>query len=48
ISEDKKDQSVKSTITIYNVEELSTSQITTIVRHEFGHAIGLAHTTATE
>ena len=48
ISEDKKDQSVKSTITIYNVEELSTSQITTIIRHEFGHAIGLAHTTATE
>jgi len=43
-----KNQILKSTISIYNVEELSTSQITTIVRHEFGHAIGLAHTTATE
>ena len=43
-----KNQILKSTITIYNVEELSTSQITTIIRHEFGHAIGLAHTTATE
>ena len=43
-----KNQILKSTITIYNADELSTSQITTIVRHEFGHAIGLAHTTATE
>ena len=43
-----KNQILKSTISIYNAEELSTSQITTIVRHEFGHAIGLAHTTATE
>lgn len=41
-------QILKSTITIYDIENLSTGQITTIVRHEFGHAIGLAHTTATE
>lgn len=41
-------QILKSTITIYDIEQLSTSQITTIIRHEFGHAIGLAHTTATE
>lgn len=41
-------QILKSTITIYDIENLSTSQISTIVRHEFGHAIGLAHTTATE
>lgn len=41
-------QILKSTITIYDVNELSTSQITTILRHEFGHALGLAHTTATE
>ncbi len=41
-------QILKSTITVYDIEKLSTSQITTIIRHEFGHAIGLAHTTATE
>lgn len=41
-------QILKSTITVYDIEQLSTSQITTIVRHEFGHAIGLAHTTAPE
>jgi predicted Zn-dependent protease len=41
-------QILKSTITIYNVKELSSSQITTILRHEFGHAMGLAHSTAPE
>jgi predicted Zn-dependent protease len=41
-------QILKSTITIYDIENLSTNQITTIVRHEFGHAMGLAHTTAIE
>ena len=41
-------QILKSTITVYDIENLSTNQITTIVRHEFGHAMGLAHTTAIE
>jgi hypothetical protein len=41
-------QILKSTITIYDVQELSSSQITTILRHEFGHALGLAHSTAPE
>ncbi|MBS3923569.1 MAG: matrixin family metalloprotease [Nitrosarchaeum sp.] len=41
-------QILKSTITIYNITELSSSQITTILRHEFGHALGLAHSTAPE
>lgn len=41
-------QILKSTITVHDIEKLSTGQITTIIRHEFGHAIGLAHTTATE
>lgn len=41
-------QILKSTITIYDVKELSSSQITTILRHEFGHALGLAHSTAPE
>lgn len=42
------DQILKSTIVIYNVNELSTNHLTTIVRHEFGHALGLAHSTANE
>jgi len=41
-------QILKSTITIYNMDELSSSQIETITRHEFGHALGLAHSTAPE
>ncbi len=41
-------QILKSTITIYDIKELSSSQITTILRHEFGHALGLAHSTAPE
>jgi len=41
-------QILKSTITIYDIEKLSADQIATIVRYEFGHAMGLAHSTATE
>ena len=41
-------QILKSTITIYDIKELSSIQITTILRHEFGHALGLAHSTAPE
>ena len=41
-------QILKSTITIYNMDELSNSQTETIMRHEFGHALGLAHSTAPE
>lgn len=39
-------QILKSTITIYDMNELSSVQLETIVRHEFGHALGLAHSTA--
>lgn len=42
------DQILKSTITIYDVDSLSTEDISTIIRHEFGHALGLAHSTAPE
>jgi predicted Zn-dependent protease len=41
-------QILKSHITIYDVDSLSAEQIGTILRHEFGHALGLAHSTAPE
>jgi hypothetical protein len=39
---------LKSFITIYDVTNLTDEQLGTIVRHEFGHAIGLGHSTAPE
>jgi signal transduction histidine kinase len=41
-------QILKTTITIYNADQLSVNQIGAIMRHEFGHAMGLAHSTAPE
>lgn len=41
-------QILKSTIIVYDVDSLTAEQIATIVRHEFGHALGLAHSTAPE
>ncbi|EGG42613.1 peptidase M10A and M12B matrixin and adamalysin [Candidatus Nitrosarchaeum limnium SFB1] len=42
------DHIVKAFITIYNVNALSSNQLETITRHEFGHAIGLGHSSAPE
>jgi hypothetical protein len=39
---------LKSFITIYDISNLSDQQLTTIIRHEFGHALGLGHSTAPE
>ncbi len=39
---------LKSFITIYDVSNLDDEQLTTIVRHEFGHALGLGHSTSSE
>lgn len=48
IADDSQNQILKSTITIYDVQNLDDEQFKTILRHEFGHAIGLAHSTAPE
>ena len=48
IADESQNQILKSTITIYEVDKLSKAQFETILRHEFGHALGLAHSTATE
>jgi len=42
------DKILKSRITIYDVDSLSNENLSTITRHEFGHALGLAHSTAVE
>jgi hypothetical protein len=39
---------LKTTITIYKADQLSANQIGSILRHEFGHAMGLAHSSAPE
>ena len=38
-------QILKSEIMIYQVDKLSNSQFEAVFRHEFGHALGLAHST---
>lgn len=48
IADDTQNQILKSEITIYEVNKLSKAQFETILRHELGHAFGLAHSTAPE
>jgi len=48
IADDVQNQILKSEITIFEVDKLSKAQFETILRHELGHALGLAHSTATE
>jgi len=39
---------VGANITIYDINNLTVEEITTITRHEFGHALGLGHSTNPE
>jgi len=48
IADGAQNQILKSTITIYNVDHIGNNQFETILRHEFGHAMGLAHSSAPE
>lgn len=46
IVDDNQNQILKSEITIYDIDNLSNEKLSTLIRHEFGHALGLAHSTA--
>lgn len=48
IADQSQNQILKSEVTIYEVDTLSKAQFETILRHELGHAFGLAHSTALE
>ena len=41
-------QILKSSITIYEADKITKEQMGAIIRHEFGHALGLVHSTAPE
>lgn len=48
IADESENQILKSRITIFDIDKISTNSIETIVRHEMGHALGLIHSTAPE
>ena len=48
IADESQNQILKSRITIYEIDSLTDNQLAMIIRHELGHAIGLAHSTAPE
>lgn len=48
IADASQNQILKSRITIFAVDSLSKAGLETVVRHEMGHALGLAHSSASE
>ncbi len=46
--DENNNQILKSQITIYEADRLEKKELAALVRHEFGHALGLAHSTAPE
>ena len=48
IADQAQNQILKSRITIFAVDSISLAALETVVRHELGHALGLAHSTAPE
>jgi len=48
IADASQNQILKSRITIFAVDSMSSAALETIIRHELGHALGLAHSTAPE
>ncbi len=45
IADEGTNQILKSFITIFDVDNLDNNELSAVVRHEFGHAIGLGHST---
>ena len=48
IADESENQILKSQIIIYDADKLAGNQIDAILRHEMGHALGLAHSTTPE
>jgi hypothetical protein len=48
ITDESNNQILKSVITIFDIDNLSNSDLKSIVRHELGHGFGLAHSTDPE
>lgn len=48
IADDAQNQILKARITIFDADKLTPTKMGTVLRHELGHAFGLAHTEASE